>query len=49
MLLRNKRPARGVVNADHKGLTMISAPVLLRISVFVGIHAGMLLGLFAFF
>jgi hypothetical protein len=41
--------ARNVDYADHKGSTMISIPVLLRISVFVGIHAGMLLGLFAFF
>jgi hypothetical protein len=41
--------ARRLFKEDHKGLTMISTPVLLRISVFVGIHAGMLLGLFAFF
>ena len=41
--------ARDVVYADHEGFTMISTPVLFRISVFVGIHAGMLLGLFAFF
>jgi hypothetical protein len=37
-----------VVSADHKGSTMISISVLVRISVFLGIHAGMLLGLLAF-
>jgi len=41
--------ARNVDHADDKGPAMISTPVLLRISVFVGVHAGMLLGLFAFF
>jgi hypothetical protein len=39
----------GLAQADHKGLlTMISPPVLLRIGVFLGLHAGILLGLLAF-
>ena len=40
----------GLVPADHKGLrTMISPGVLLRIGVFLGVHAGIVLSLVAFF
>ena len=48
MLLRNKHLRVTLPMWITKGLTMLSSDVLLRISVFVGIHAGMLLGLFAF-
>ena len=36
----------GVVPADHKGLAQM---MLLRVSVFLGVHAGLLLGVVAFF